>query len=410
MHGPKPAFGVVGVDNRRDIALRRALGNGMDIDAGVPEGAEVACRNAGLARHGVTHHREHRQVALLLDGLQLAPAQFVVKLLPQQLNRAAGGRPLHRHADGVLGAGLGDHHHGDVAALERPEQSPGRAGNPHHGGTFDVDQGYVAHGGDAFDLEAPGRAAADAGALFLRGKGIADVYRDIRLDRRRQRLRMQYLGAEIGQLQGLVVGNGAEQAGIRHQPRICAHNTVHVGPDVDRLGLQQAAHDGGGIVAAVASQGSWPTAGAAGHVAGKHPVFRGVVTAGLGQQFLGIVPVHHRAHFTRLHHQELAGIHHLHGLTLALQEARQQASRPDFTHAGHHVPHRPVGGSHQLGAAQQVAQVLDVVVQGGCVIAQQVGIGFPLARAYRLQAGAVIIARFGPVNQAQQFVGHAFHG
>ncbi len=80
---------------------------------------------------------------------------------------------------------------------------------------------------------------------MLRIERVADMDRDTARNRRRHGLRMDDLGAEIRELHRLVVGQLVDHGRLRHQARIAAHDAVHIGPDGDRLGFQQAGQNGG---------------------------------------------------------------------------------------------------------------------------------------------------------------------
>ena len=89
---------------------------------------------------------------------------------------------------------------------------------------------------------------------FSRREGVADPDRNVARDRRLHGLRMDDLGAEVGELHGLVVGELVDHLGVRHQARIGRQHAVDVGPDDDLGSLQQRAEDGSGKIAAVASE------------------------------------------------------------------------------------------------------------------------------------------------------------
>ncbi len=65
---------------------------------------------------------------------------------------------------------------------------------------------------------------------------------------------MQYLGSEIGQLGGFVEAHARHAASIRTESWIGGHDAVHVGPDLDPLGVQAGADDRGAEIGAAATQ------------------------------------------------------------------------------------------------------------------------------------------------------------
>ena len=140
------------VDHRGNIALRRALGNGPHVDAGVAERAEELGRHARQSGHVVADDGNDAAITLHVDALNLALLQFERKGLTDDLlhPRRMAGR--HGKADRVLGTGLGDQDDRDASAAQCAEQPVGRARHADHAGALEVDQGHVVHGGHALDL------------------------------------------------------------------------------------------------------------------------------------------------------------------------------------------------------------------------------------------------------------------
>ena len=81
---------------------------------------------------------------------------------------------------------------------------------------------------------------------------------------------MHDLGAEIGQLTGLVVAEAVQLHRLGHHPRIGREHSVHVGPDVQLGRIEQRGEDRPGVVAAIAAQGGDPVLRVAGDKAGGH--------------------------------------------------------------------------------------------------------------------------------------------
>ena len=80
---------------------------------------------------------------------------------------------------------------------------------------------------------------------------------------------MEDLGAEVAELHGLAVGHRLQELGVRHEPRIAAVHSVHVGPDLAALGAQDCGKAGRRVVGAVPSEKDklpvFAAAGEAGH-------------------------------------------------------------------------------------------------------------------------------------------------
>ena len=64
---------------------------------------------------------------------------------------------------------------------------------------------------------------------------------------------MQYLGAEVGELSGLVVGDFGDGAGFGNQTRVGGFYAVYIGPNYSFLRAERCAQDCGGIVGAAAA-------------------------------------------------------------------------------------------------------------------------------------------------------------
>jgi len=89
------------------------------------------------------------------------------------------------------------------------------------------------------------------GAKVLRMKmGIS------RADRRFHGLRVDHLGSEVRELNGLVVRQLIDDLCVRHQPRVGRQHAVDVGPDDDFRRVEQGAEDGAGEITAVCGPGS----------------------------------------------------------------------------------------------------------------------------------------------------------
>ena len=72
MHGAQRARGVLAVDHHRDVALGRALRDGVHVHARRTQRVEHLARHAGQAGHAVADHGEDREVLVDLDALDLA--------------------------------------------------------------------------------------------------------------------------------------------------------------------------------------------------------------------------------------------------------------------------------------------------------------------------------------------------
>ena len=106
----------------------------------------------------------------------------------------------------------------------------------------DTQNRRVPLGGDGGD-RTPRRIECDARSVGARVAGIVDPDRNPQSHGRRDGCRMQYLGAEAGELAGLIEANLFDRAGRWHHSRIRRQHAVDVGPDLDRAGLQRGANE-----------------------------------------------------------------------------------------------------------------------------------------------------------------------
>ena len=161
MDGPECARRLRRVDHDRDVALRRALCDGADVDAGCPERVEQLRRDARCARHAVADHGENAAVAGHVDALDLPLAQLTVEDLSHDRGRAISLRLLEGEADGVLRASLRDQGDRDAVLAQRAEQALRRTGYADHAGAFDVDQGDLVDARNPLDRMRRHRLLAD---------------------------------------------------------------------------------------------------------------------------------------------------------------------------------------------------------------------------------------------------------
>ena len=99
------------------------------------------------------------------------------------------------------------------------------------------------------------RSGGDSRAVTSRIARIQDVNRDILLDRRKHRRRVQDLCAKIRQLGGLIKADYFDPAGVRAKIRVSRHHPVNVGPDFNLVGTKSCTDDSSRKIRAAAANG-----------------------------------------------------------------------------------------------------------------------------------------------------------
>ena len=94
----------------------------------------------------------------------------------------------------------------------------------------------------------------DARAGDFGAARIENQHRNVLLDGRNHRGRMQHLGAEIGQFGGLGEGDGLDAMAAGQDGRVGGEHAIHVGPDLDLFGADARAHDGCGEIGTAAAE------------------------------------------------------------------------------------------------------------------------------------------------------------
>src|SRR6185369_11471051 len=90
---------IVGINDHRDIALGRTLGDRVNIDTVVPERGEHLAAHACMGLHVVTDQCEDRETVLDLEWFDLADAYLVLEFRVDRSLCKVGNLVLDRHAD-----------------------------------------------------------------------------------------------------------------------------------------------------------------------------------------------------------------------------------------------------------------------------------------------------------------------
>ncbi len=321
---------------------------------------------------------------------------------------------LDHAADRVLRGALRDHHHRHMRIAQRREHALSRAGHADQAGAFQIDHGQVRAQGQALDRAGRGALGGDARARMIRMEGVADDDRQAALDRRRHRLRVHHLGAEIGQFAGFVVAQRFQLDGLGHHPRVSGEHAIHVRPDMQLIGIEQGGKDRAGVIAAVAAQCGDAVLAVAGNKAGRHDARLRMLQPPLGQAFGAAHPVHVHAQFAAFDHQHIARIQHGAVFAQRPQVLAEQLGGIHLAHALHAVQHLSGQAADHRQRAQHLGQLVEALVQPlhrrASVLTQQGNGGTAMAGPQRMPVLAPGAAVFGGQRRhADQCIGDALH-
>ncbi len=186
--------------------------------------------------------------------MNLPAGQFHCKRVLDDAHGAVCEVLRHRNTDRVLRARLGDQSHGDTCLLQSRKHPVCRPGHTDHPCSFEIDQCHAVDLGDALDagLGRPGRL--NPAPAMIGREGIADDQRDFIVNNRAQSLWVNDLGAEVGKLHRLVVGQSIDDPRLRNPVRIRTHYAVNVRPDRQLGGVAQRGKNRRRIIAAITSE------------------------------------------------------------------------------------------------------------------------------------------------------------
>ncbi len=355
-------------DHDGDIALRGALRDRTHVHARRAQSIEHLSGNARRAGHAVADHRENGEIAIHFDTLNLACLQFALERVPNHGSRALRLLRWNRAADRVLGAALGNENDGNPLFPQRAEQSVGRAGHADHAGALHVHERDLLDAGNPLHRQLRSRVRADKCARLLRSERVADPDRDAAPDGRRHRLRMDDLGAEIGELHRLVVRERVDDGGVRHPTRVRGEHTVHVGPNVYLAGFQQSAKYRAGEIAPVPPEGGLHTARVRCDESGNDKSAC-EVGGDLVLQFRArLGPLDPRSQRTPLdddHAPRVDPLHRAVPATALLQVTVEQFGGPDLPVARDEIAHVASGRPGELDGLENPFEIVTVAVEAG---------------------------------------------
>ena len=205
--------------------------------------------------HAVAHQGDDGAAGPDLDRIEDAGGELGGEGLAQRRDGVRAVGVGDGEGDRALAGALGDQDDRDAGRGHRLEHPRGDAGHAGHAGAGDVDQRDAGQEGEAAGAAGGrGGAAVDQAAGVVGREAVAHPHRDPLLARRLDGLRVEHLGAEEGELHGLLVAHLGEHGGAGDQPRIGAVDAVDVGPDLQQLGVEGPGGDGAGVVRAAAPE------------------------------------------------------------------------------------------------------------------------------------------------------------
>ena len=242
-------------DCEGDVPLRRALGDGHDVDARVREGGEDAGRDPRRSHHPLSHHGDDREAGPPGHGVDEARGKLVAKRLAERGHRLGCVGVGEGESDGALGRGLEDGGNREPFGVHGAKRAGRDAGHAHHPLAGDGDDRLVPHGREGLDRVLSERPPARD--LRSRSLGVmegADVEDDAASGEGDEGAGMQDLGAVVRDLGRLAVVELRDEARVGHGPRVGREDARHVLPEDDTLRAQAAAQHRGRQVRAAAAE------------------------------------------------------------------------------------------------------------------------------------------------------------
>ena len=242
--------------DHRDVGLRGALRAGDDVDAVASQRPEQLARDAGRMFHVVAHHGDRRQVVFGGDAAHLADLDFGGELPGEHRDGQIGVLVAQSDRRGVLRGGLRHEEDADAGPGQCAEDAVVDADHAYHAKPLNGHQTGVVDRGDSLDrLVAPLHPlAGDERARRFGVEGVLDQDGDVAVVDREDRGRIDHLRAEVAQLHRLFEAQPVDDIGIADDARVGRHETVDVGPDFERLGVQRGGDECGGVVRSAAPQ------------------------------------------------------------------------------------------------------------------------------------------------------------
>ncbi len=155
----------------------------------------------------------------------------------------------------MLRRGLRNQNNADIIIRQSREQPRRNTRHADHAAALNIDQSHVVDGRNARDgvLLVVSRAIHE-GTGEAGIEGIQHLQRDILGKSRLQAGWINDLSPKVRQLHCLGVGNSRNRESVGNLARVGGHHTVHVGPNLDHLGVEGRPENGSRVVRAAAAQ------------------------------------------------------------------------------------------------------------------------------------------------------------
>ena len=258
---------LAAVDGAGDRSRAHALGDRSHGHADLAERPEEL-RGGGARVHALGDEGEEGDRGAHAGAVDVAAGPLERELGVDRRGGGGGGVLGDDDGDGLAVGGLVGHPHGDAGQLEGPQDAGADAGLVAELSPADVEEGELLQRGDAGGAGLRGAALVDAGAVGVGVHRAADPQDDLVLDERDHGPRVEHAGAEVGELERLLIRHAGDRVGVAQDRGVAGHDAGDVGPDLDLAGREGAGEEGGGVVGAVAAEGGAAAVGGGAEEAG----------------------------------------------------------------------------------------------------------------------------------------------
>ena len=242
-------------DHKRNIGLGSSLRTGNHTDTIAAERTKQFAGDTRSMLHVLAHDSHSGQSTLSLHFIHGSRLNLFLELLVQHTACFLGIRIAHADAGAVLGTGLGNHEDRDALIGQAREDAPVDTDNANHRQTADGNQAGSADAGDSLDgLGVRFHTLLDNSPLGIGVEGILDADGDILHADGIDGGRIDHLGTEIAQLHCLYVTQFINYVSVGDNSWVGRHETIHIGPYLEHVGIQCCSDDAGRVVTSAPSQ------------------------------------------------------------------------------------------------------------------------------------------------------------